>query len=401
VDFEYTQEQRLLIDTAADVADEFGPDFWYEKEEAGEYAPAFWDALAEAGLQGALVPEEYGGAGMGMTEMALAMETLVAEGTGLAGVWYLVLTGTMATTALRAYGTDAQKERYLPGVASGDVAFCHGITEPDAGTNTLRAETFADREGEVLEAGAERDGDAFVVNGEKTYITWSDHADAMLLVTRTAGYDPDDPTHGMTILLVDMPDPAVEVEPIDLHGIGYSNSCTMYIDDLEVPAENVLGEVHEGWPVLLEALNPERLAFAAAATGLGRLAIDHAADYAREREVFGQPVGAHQGVQHPLARSYARVEAARQMWHKAAWTYDRHGGGEAGLESNVAKAVAVEAGHDAVHDAMQAFGGGGYAKENHVERWWREVNLTRLAPVTQQMAYNYIGERGLDLPRSY
>lgn len=389
MNFEYTTEQELLVETAAEVAEGFGPEFWYEKEEAGEYAPDFWDALAEAGIQGALVPEQYGGAGMGMQEMALAMETLVAEGCGLPGVWYVVLTGTMAATAIREHGTDEQKERYLPGIASGDVAFCHGITEPNAGTNTLRAETFADR-----------DGDAFVVDGEKTFITWSDHADAMLLVTRTAEYDPEDPTHGMTMLLVDLPDPAVDVEPIDLHGINYSNSCQVYIDGLEVPAENVLGEVHEGWPVLLEALNPERISFAAAATGLGRLALEHAADYARQREVFGQPVGAHQGVQHPLARSYAHVEAARQMWLRAAWTYDR-GGDDTGLETNVAKAVGVEAGIDAVRDAMQAFGGSGYARENHVERWWREVNLLRLAPVTQEMAYNYIGERGLDLPRSY
>ncbi len=389
MDFAYTQEQSLLVDTAADIAEEFGPEYWYEKEEQGEYAPEFWDALADAGIQGALVPEDYGGAGMGMQEMALAMETLVAEGCGLPGVWYLVLTGTMATTALREHGTETQKERYLPDIASGDTAFCYGITEPGAGTNTLKAETTA-----------ERDGDTFRVNGEKTFITWSDRADAMVLVTRTTEYDPDDPATGLTMLLVDLPDPAVEVEPIDLHAISYSNSCQMYIDDLVVPVENVLGELHQGWPVLLEALNPERLSFAAAATGLGQLALEHAADYAQQREVFDQPIGAHQGIQHPMAKAYARVQAARQMRHRAAWTYDT-GGDAVGLETNVAKAEGVDAGHDAVYEAMQAFGGSGYARENHVERWWREVNLLRLAPVTQQMAYNFIGERGLGLPSSY
>lgn len=400
MDFEYTTEQRLLVETAADVAEEFGPEFWYEKEERGEYALEFWDALAEAGIQGTMVPEGYGGAGMGMTEMALAMETLVAEGCGLPGVWYLVLTGTMATTALREYGTESQQERYLPGIASGDIAFCHGITEPDAGTNTLRAETVAERSENPMGSTAERDGDVFVVDGEKAFITWSDHAEAMILVARTREFDPSDPTQGITLLLVNLPDPAVTVDPIDLHAINYSNSCQMYIDGLEVPVENALGPVDDGWPVLLEALNPERLSFAAAATGLGRLALDHAADYARQREVFNQPIGAHQGIQHPLARSYAHVEAARQTWHMAAWAYDEDRG-DVGLKTNVAKAVSVETGHDAVYHSMQAFGGSGYARENHVERWWREVNLLRLAPVTQQMAYNYIAERGLDLPRSY
>jgi acyl-CoA dehydrogenase len=178
-----------------------------------------------------------------------------------------------------------------------------------------------------------------------------------------------------------------------------SHSCELFIEDLRVPAENVLGAVDEGWTVLLDALNPERLCWAPAATVLGRCAIDHAADYATEREVFDAPIGIHQCTQHPLVKAYAHLEAASQMRKRAAWTFDR--GDEAGIETIIAKAVSVEAGIDAVYPAMQTFGGAGYARENHVERWWQEVNLTRLAPVTQQLAYNSIGEHGLGLPRRY
>jgi acyl-CoA dehydrogenase len=388
MDFALTQEQKLLIDTAESIADEYGPEYWYTKEENEEYGVEFWDALADGGLHGCLVPEEYGGAGMGMQEMALAIETLVSNGTGIPGSLYLLLTGTMATTVLRNHATAAQNEELLPQIASGDLEFCHGITEAGAGTNTLNIQTFA-----------ELDGDTYQINGEKTWITWSDKADKMLLVTRTTERKESDPAYGITLFLVDMPDPAIDVEPIPLHGMNTSHTCQLYINDLTVPAENVVGAVDEGWEVLLDALNPERLCWAPAATGLGRCAIDHAAEYANERQVFDAPIGSHQGVQHPLAKAYSQLEAASQMRMRAAWSFD--GGQKSGLETNIAKAVSVEAGIEAVYHAMQTFGGAGYARENHVERWWREVNLTRLAPVTQQMAYNYIAENGLGLPRSY
>lgn len=388
MNFEKTTEQSMIESTARSVAEQYGPEYWRDKEMAGEFAQGYWDELADAGFHGLLVPEEYGGAGMGMQEMALAMETLSAEGAGMAGTWYLVLTGGMAAAGLRGYGTEAQKERYLPDIASGDRNFSIGITEPEAGTNTLNVATTA-----------EKDGDEYVLNGQKAWITFSDIADNMILVSRTAPREEADRgTDGISLFVVDMDSPGIDVEPIPKHGINYSNSCEVFFDDVRVPEENLLGERGVGWSVLVDMLNPERIGFAAAAVGIGKLAAHTAVEYANQREVFDAPIGSHQAVSFPISKAYATMETAALMRQKAAWEYDR--GGDAAYASNVAKAVSVESGIEAVKQSMQAFGGWGYAKEYDVERWWREVNLIRLAPVTQQMAYNYIaGEIGF--PKSY
>lgn len=378
----------MLKSTARDVAEEYGPAYWREKEQNAEFAEEFWSALGDAGFHGLLVPDRYGGADMGMQEMGVAMETLCMEGCGMAGTWYLVLTACMAATGIERHGTDAQKERYLPDIADGDVKFSVAITEPDAGTNTLATETTA-----------ERDGDEYVVNGRKAWITFSDIADYAVLVTRTTPLsETEKPTDGVTLLVVDMDSDGVEVNPIDKHAMNYSNSCEVVLEDVHVPEENVLGGVGEGWWVLVDTLNPERIAFSAAATGIGKLAANHAVEYSNQREVFDAPVGSHQGVQFPVTEAYSRMECAAVMRQKAAWLYDE--GRDCAYETNVAKAVAVDAGIDAVYHAMQAFGGWGYAVEYDVERWWREVNLTRLAPVTQQMALNHLAQQ-IGFPKSY
>lgn len=388
MNFAPPEERGMVRSTAEAVAEEFGPEYWREKEEAGEFAHGFWDALAEAGFHGLLIPEEYGGAGMGMATMGDAMETLCAEGCGMAGTWYLVLAASMAAVGLDAHGSETQKERYLPDIAAGDRNFSIAITEPDAGTNTLNVATRA-----------ERDGDEYVLNGKKAWITFSDRADDMILVTRTTPReDVERGTEGISLFIVDMDDPGIEVAPIPKHGINYSNSCEVFIENVHVPAENLLGSEGEGWWVLVDMLNPERIAFSAAATGIGKLAAHTAIEYANEREVFGAPIGSHQAVSFPITQAYARMETAALMREKAAWRFDR--GEDCAYEANVAKATAVEAGIDAVEHAMQAFGGWGYARENHLERWWREINLTRLAPVTQQMAYNHLAHQ-LGFPRSY
>ncbi|MFW5924008.1 MAG: acyl-CoA dehydrogenase family protein [archaeon] len=388
MNFEKTIEQSMIESTATEIAESYGPAFWREREETGEFAQDYWDELAEAGFHGLLVPEEYGGAGMGMQEMALAMETLSAEGTGMAGTWYLVLTGGMAAAGITQYGTEDQKERYLPDIAAGDRNFSIGITEPEAGTNTLNVATSA-----------EKDGDEYVLNGQKAWITFSDIADNMILVTRTTPRDEvDRGTDGISLFVVDMDDPGIDVEPIPKHGINYSNSCEVFLDDVRVPAENLLGERGNGWYVLVDMLNPERIGFAAAAVGIGKLAAGTAAEYANEREVFDQPIGTHQAVSFPITKAYATMETASLMRQRAAWKYDNDE--DAAYDANVAKAVSVESGIEAVKQSMQAFGGWGYAKEYDVERWWREVNLIRLAPVTQQMAYNYIA-REIGFPKSY
>lgn len=385
---EDTLEQSMLRETAAELAEEFDRAYWRRKEEAGEFAAEFWDALAEAGFHGLLIPEEYGGAEMGAAEMRIAMETLCAEGCGMAGTWYLVLTAGMATLGIREFGTETQHERYLPAIAAGDRMFSIGITEPDAGTNTLNIETTANR-----------DGDEYVIDGHKAWITFSDRADHMLLVARTKPRSVvDNPTDGISLFIIDMDDPAIEVSPISKHAINYSNSCEVFIEELRVPETALLGEEGNGWSQLVETLNFERIAFATAATGIGGLAVDYAVDYANDREVFGAPIGTHQAVSFPVTKAHARLENARLMCRRAARRFDE--GEDCAYEANLAKATAVEAGIDAVYHSMQAFGGWGYATENDVERWWREINLTRLAPVTQQMAYNYIAEE-LGFPRTY
>ncbi len=378
----------MIRSTAADVAAEYGPEYWREKEEAGEFGEEFWDELAAAGFHGLLVPPEYEGAGMGIQEMGLVMETLCAEGCGMAGTWYLVLTAGMAAVGISENGTEAQKRIYLPDIANGKRNFSIGITEPEAGTNTLNVATRA-----------EKDGDEYVLNGNKAWITFADRADNMILVTRTTPRDEvERGTDGISLFIVDMDDPNIDVSPIPKHGINYSKSCEVFIEDVRVPEENLLGEEDDGWWTLVDMLNPERIGFAAAGTGIGKLAADTAIEYASDREVFGAPVGSHQAVSFPITKAYARMETAALMREKASWLYDQ--GEECGYETNVAKATAVSAGIEAVKQSMQAFGGWGYAKEYDVERWWREINLTRLAPVSQQMAYNHIGQH-LGFPRSY
>ncbi len=388
MDFEPSQERSLIRSTAEEVAAEYGPEHWREKEEKGEFSEAFWDELAEAGFHGLLIPEEYEGAGMGMQEMGLAMETLCAEGCGMAGTWYLVLTAGMAAVGIREYGTDEQKETYLPDIANGKRNFSIGITEPEAGTNTLNVATTAERE-----------GDEYVLNGQKAWITFSDRAENMIIVTRTTPLsEVDRGTDGISLFVVDMDDPNIDVSPIPKHAINYSKSCEVFLEDVRVPAENLLGEEDDGWWVLVDMLNPERIGFAAAGTGIGKLAANAAIEYANDREVFGAPIGTHQGVSFPITEAYAKMETAALMREKAAWLYDQ--GEECGYETNVAKATAVSAGIEAVKHSMQAFGGWGYAKEYDVERWWREINLTRLAPVSQQMAYNHISQQ-IGFPKSY
>ncbi|MFC7072666.1 acyl-CoA dehydrogenase family protein [Halovenus rubra] len=378
----------LIRSTATEIAEEYGPAYWREKEEKGEFGEDFWDELADADFHGLLIPEEYGGADMGMQEMGIAMETLCAQGCGMAGTWYLVLTAGMAAVGIQKHGTEEQKERYLPDIADGKRNFSIGITEPAAGTNTLNIATQA-----------RKDGDEYILNGDKAWITFSDRADNMILVTRTTPREEvEKPTDGISLFVLDMDDPNIEVSPIPKHGINYSKSCEVFMEDLRVPEENLLGEEGDGWWALVDTLNPERIGFAAAATGIGKLAANTAIDYTNEREVFGSPIGTHQAVSFPITKAYAQMETASLMRQKAAWLYDQ--GEECGYETNVAKSVAVEAGIEAVKQSMQAFGGWGYAKEYDVERWWREVNLTRLAPVTQQMAYNHIGQE-IGFPKSY
>jgi len=393
MDFELTEEQKMIANSAKEIAKEFGPEYWREKEEKGEFASEFWKVISDAGFTGIVIPEEYGGAGRGITELLIVMEELVANGCGLGGQWYLVLTEVFGAISIMRHGTNEQKQKYLPGIARGEIEFCMGLTEPDAGSNTLNTKTRA-----------KKVGDKWIIDGSKTFISGADRAKAMLLVARTTPKDKAvRKSLGISLFLVDLPNPAVEANPIAKHGINYSKSCEVGISGLELNEEALMPPLDEGWHSILDTLNTERMSFTAAAVGLARLAIGKAVEYAKQRKVFGEvPIGSYQAIQFPLAESYAALEGAKLMNFKAATLYDSGAGlREVGAAANMAKLVAVDHSIRAVYRAMQTFGGYGYAKEYDVERWWREVNLIRLAPVTQEMALHYVGEHVLGLPRSY
>ncbi len=388
LDFELTAEQKMIVQAATEVAKDFSPEYWREKDKTQTFPEDFWKALVEAGFVGAVIPEKYGGGGMGMFEMILAMETLTSESCGLAGIWFLCLTTVFGGLSIAKHGSESQKEKYLPKIAKG-MEFCLALTEPDAGTNTLNTQTMA-----------VKDGDGYVVNGRKTFISGADRAKGMVLITRTTPMEKAPKrTMGLSLFLVDLPNPAIEVTPIEKHGIHYSKTCDVFISDLRLQKESLLGEEDKGWYLILDTLNPERMSFSAAAGGIGLLAIKKAVEHAKQRNVFGAPIGSYQAIQFPLAEARAKIEASRLLNYRAAWLYDK--GQPCGAEANMAKVAAVEAGIQAVYHAMQTLGGYGYAVDYDVERWWREVNLIRLAPVTHQMALAFIGEHVLGLPKSY
>lgn len=378
----------MIVQSATEIAEDFSPEYWREKDKTHTFPEDFWKALVEAGFVGILIPEGYGGGGMGMVEMILAMETLTSQSCGLAGQWFLCLTSIFGGLSIAKHGSENQKKNYLPKITKG-MEFCLALTEPDAGTNTLNTQTMAIEE-----------GNGYVINGRKTFISGADRAKGMVLITRTTPLEKvPKRTLGLSLFLVDLPNPAIEVMPIEKHGIHYSKTCEVYITNLKIPKENLLGERDKGWYLILDTLNPERMSFSAAASGIGLLAISKAVDHARQRSVFGVPIGSHQAIQFPLAEARAKIEAARLLNYRAAWLYDE--GQPCGAEANMAKVAAVEAGIQGVYHAMQTLGGYGYSVEYDVERWWREVNLIRLAPVTHQMALAFIGEHVLGLPKSY
>ena len=393
MDFEFNEEQKMIANSAREIAKAFGPEYWRAKEEREEFAVEFWKVISDAGFTGIVIPEEYGGTGRGITELLIAIEELVANGCGLGGQWYLMLTEILGALSIIRHGTQQQKQKYLPEMARGEVEFCLALTEPDAGSNTLNIKTTASK----------RDS-TWIINGNKTFISGADRAKGMMIVARTTPKDKAlRKTLGLSLFLADLPHPAIEVSPIPKHGINYSRSYEVGINELELPGDAIMPPQDRGWYSLLDTLNTERMSFTTAAIGIGRLAISKAVEYSKQRRVFGNvSIGSYQALQFPIAEAHAALEAAKLMNFKAATLYDAQADtGEIGASANMAKAVAVENAIKAVYWAMQVFGGYGYAKEYDVERWWREVNLIRLAPVTQQMALNYIGEHVLGMPRSY
>jgi hypothetical protein len=389
MDFALSEAQAEIRRQVAALARGFGWDYWREKDRKAEYPTEFVRAFADAGWLGLAIPEAYGGAGLGVTEAVLMLEAICASGAGLSGASPVHFAVFPPMPIIR-HGSEGLRRRILPEIAGGRLSLAFGVTEPNAGTDTSRIETVA-----------RRDGAGWVVTGRKVWTSNARHSAKMLLLARTTPYESAGPRKldGLTLFVADLDPRTVEIREIEKLGRAAVDSNELIIDGLRVADEDVVGEVGRGFHHLLDSLNPERVLVAGEAVGIGRVALERAAAYARERVVFGRPIGQNQGVAHPLALAWARLEGAWQLTLRAAWLFDR---GEAcGAEANAAKVLAADAGFEAADAALQTFGGFGYAKEFDVERLWREVRLYKIAPVSQQMALNYLAERVLGLPKSY
>jgi len=387
MDFTLTEQHELIRKEVTALARSFSPEYWLEKDAKAEYPWEFVRAFGQAGWLGVIVPEEYGGSGLGVTEAALMLHDIAASGAGTSGCSPIHFYCFPPMPVMK-HGTEALKRKYLPRVATGEIVMSFGVTEPNAGTDTSRLQTRA-----------ELRGDRYVVNGRKVWNTNAQNATHTLLLARTAPRDPARPFAGLTLFFTEFDRAKITVQVIEKLGRAAVDSNEIYIDGLEVPIENVVGEVGQGFYHLLDSLNPERIFTGIEAVGIGRAALARAVDYAKERVVFDRPIGKNQAIAHPLAMAWAKLETAELMCLKAAWLFDQ--GRSCGAESNAAKLLAAEAGFEACDVALQTHGGYGYAKEFHVERLWREVRLYKIAPVSQQMALNYLSEHVLGLPKSY
>jgi len=385
MDFQETTERAMLREAVGKIAADFGHDYFAAKVKAGEHTTELWQAVGRGGYLGVNVPEAYGGGGMGIAELAVVAEELGAHGCPL---MLLMVSPAICATIIARYGTDAQRDRWLPGLASGELKLSFAITEPDAGSNSHRLATVAARH-----------GDRWRLRGTKYYISGVDEADAVLVVTRT-GTDEATGRGRLSLFLVDADAAGLERTLIPLEIAAPEKQFTLFFDDVEVDADRLLGTEGDGLRQVFLGLNPERIIGAAGINGLARYALGKAAAYANQRQVWGAPIGAHQGLSHPLAVAYINVELARLMTQKAAWAHDSGlpGAGEA---ANMAKYAAAEAGLQAIDAAIQTHGGNGFASEYGLADLWGMARVLRTAPVSREMILNYVAEHSLGLPRSY
>lgn len=388
MDFDLTEDQQTIRDAVRELAGKFDDDYWLDKDEKHEFPTEFYDVFARGGWLGITTPEEYGGTGMGITEASILLEEVAASGAGMNGASALHMS-IFGMHPVIVHGSDQMKARDLPRIVSGDLHVCFGVTEPGAGLDTTRITTFARKE-----------GDSYVVNGRKVWISKAIESEKILLLTRTQKIeDVERKTDGMTLFFTNLDRSKVDVRPIRKMGRNAVTSNELFIDDLVIPEEDRIGEEGKGFKYILDGLNPERMLVAAEALGIGRVALRRAVQYGNEREVFGRPIGKNQGIQFPLADSLARLDAAELVLRKATWLYDN--GRPCAREANMAKYLCADAGFDAADRALQTHGGMGYSEEYHVARYFREARLTRIAPISQEMVLNYLGEHVLGMPRSY
>ncbi len=387
MNFALTPDQEQIQAAIERVCAPFDADYWLAKDRDGGFPHDFHRALADSGWLGIAMPEAYGGAGLGISEAALMMHTISATGAGLSGA-SAVHMNIFGLHPVVVFGSDAQKARWLPPLIQGRDKACFGVTEPNAGLNTLKLQTRA-----------VRDGEHYVVHGQKVFISTAQVANKILLLTRTRPAEECKGTEGLTLFYTDLDRSRIEVREIEKLGRKCVDTNQLFIDGLRIPVDDRVGEEGKGFSYILHGMNPERILIAAEAVGLGRAALQRAAGYAQERVVFGRPIGQNQGIQHPLAQSWMELEAAHLMVHKAAWLYDQHQ--PCGAEANAAKFLAAEAGYRACERAIFTHGGMGYAKEYHVERYLREAWIPRLAPVSPQLILCFIAEKVLGQAKSY
>ncbi|MEM1230288.1 MAG: acyl-CoA dehydrogenase family protein [Pseudomonadota bacterium] len=381
-------QQQQLIDAMKQLCAQFPDAYWQARDTDGAFPEAFYQAIASDGWLGIAMPEAYGGAGLGITEAALMMQAIAESGAGLSGA-SAVHMNIFGLNPVVVFGTDAQRERFLPPLIAGRERACFAVTEPDAGLNTTALTTTATRE-----------GDHYRVRGQKLWTSTAQVADKVLLLARTTAADAvARPTEGLSLFYANLDRDRVEIREIDKMGRKAVDSNAVFFDDMLIPASDRIGEEGQGFRYILHGLNPERVLIAAEAVGLGHAALARAAAYARERVVFGRPIGANQGVAHPLARCWMALEAARLTTLDAAVRYDR--GEPCGAQANSAKYLAAEAGHDACQTAVLTHGGMGYAREYQVERFLRESYIPRIAPVSRELIFCHIAEKVLGLPKSY
>lgn len=388
MDFSLTSEQESIRDSIERICRDFDDAYWLKKDREGGFPFDFFDAMAANGWLGICIPEAYGGSGLGVTEAAIMAQAIAESGAGMSGA-SAVHINIFGLNPVVVFGNDSQKRRMLPPMAAGKVKACFAVTEPNTGLNTTQ-----------LKLRAARKGDRYVVDGQKVWISTAQVADKILLLARTTPLEEvRRPTEGLSLFYTDFDRSRIRVHEIEKMGRKVVDSNELFFEGFEIPVEDRIGEEGKGFEYILHGMNPERILIAAEAIGLGRCALAKATAYAKERVVFNRPIGQNQAIQHPLAKNWMALEAARLMMMSAAWQYDK--GLPCGAAANAAKYLAGEAGFDACQQAVMTHGGFGYAKEYHVERYLREVMIPRIAPVSPQLVLCFIAERVLGLPKSY
>ncbi len=388
MDFTLSSDQQAIREAITDICAQFDDQYWLDRDRTGEFPSELHSALSQNGWLGICIPEQYGGSGLGITEAAVMMQAISESGAGLSGA-SAVHMNIFGLNPVVVFANDDQKQRMLPPLAEGKEKACFAVTEPNTGLNTTQLKTKA-----------ELNGDHYLVNGTKVWISTAQIADKMLLLARTTPLDQvKKHTDGLSLFYTNLDRKYVAVHEIEKMGRKAVDSNELFIDNLPIPIEDRIGEEGRGFEYILHGMNPERILIAAEAVGLGRAALKRATNYAKERIVFGRPIGKNQGIQHPLAECWMALEAANLMMFQAASKYDN--GLPCAAEANAAKYLAGEAGFQACQTAVMTHGGYGYAKEYHVERYLREVMIPRIAPISPQLVLCFIAEKVLGLPKSY